>query len=76
MLTDFKPIAAAKAQRDYCDEHGYPLFAPRDGLCYRCGRNIYLPTNGSNGRVIGITVKEAGQKLITGCPHCNYSFVE
>ena len=37
MLTDFKPIAAAKAQRDYCDEHGYLLFAPRDGLCYRCG---------------------------------------
>lgn len=73
---DFNPKRAADAQSRYCDEHECPQFAPHSGNCYRCGRNIYLPTNGSNGSVLGITVDQAASRLITGCPHCNYSFVE
>lgn len=77
MNTDnFNPALAAKAQSDYCDRQECPMFAPRDGICYRCGRNIFLPTNGSHGAVFGITVEQAGTRLITGCPHCNYSYVE
>ena len=72
----FNPKQAAKAQEDYCELNECPMFAPRDGLCYRCGYNIFLPFNGSHGATLGITVEEAGRKLITGCPICNYSYVE
>ena len=74
--TNFNPTAAAKAQQDYCEAHEAPMFAPTGGLCFRCGYNIYLPVNGSRGAVHGITVEDAGKRLITSCPHCNYSFVE
>lgn len=74
--TNFNPKLAAKAQEDYCERNECPMFAPRDGLCYRCGYNIFLPFNGSHGAMLGITVEEAGRKLITGCPICNYSYVE
>lgn len=73
---NFNPTQATKAQEAYCDEHECPMFAPRNGLCYRCGRNIFLPTNARDGAVFGITVESAGKRLITSCPHCNYSFVE
>lgn len=73
---DFNPGRAAKAQSKYCDAHNCPKFAPSDGHCYRCGMNIYLPTNGPYGDVRGITVEKAGSTLVTGCPHCHYSFVE
>lgn len=73
---NYDPKAAAAAQATYCETEEIPMFAPADGVCYRCGRNIFLPTNGSHGAVYGITVEEAGSTLITGCPHCNYSFVE
>ncbi|MBR6905981.1 MAG: hypothetical protein IKN33_03410 [Selenomonadaceae bacterium] len=76
MNNNYDPIKAAKAQEAYCDQHECPMFAPRDGRCYRCGYNIFLPFNASHGAVLGITVEEAGKKLITGCPICNYSYVE
>lgn len=76
MSYNFDPAISAKAQAAYCDEHELPMFAPADGHCPRCGYNIYLPVNGSHSAVMGITVEEAGSRLITGCPICNYSFVE
>ena len=76
MNPTFDPKKAAKAQEDYCEREECPRFAPGDGLCYYCGRNIYLPTNGRNGTIYGISVEKAGSTLITGCPHCNYSFAE
>ena len=30
-----------EAQEKFCKETGAPYFAPPDGRCYRCGRNIY-----------------------------------
>lgn len=73
---EFNPKKAIKAQDAYCDEHEIPLFAPHDGLCFRCGRSIYLPTNGSAGSVSGFTVEDAGKKHITSCPHCNATFCD
>lgn len=67
---------ASAAQRNYCEEREEPMFAPPDGNCYRCGFNIYMPKNGSRGSVSGITVNDAASRLITSCPHCNYSFVD
>lgn len=62
--------AAVEAQREYCDEHGLPMFIPENALthCPSCGKNIF-----GYG---GITVREAGERLITGCPFCSFSFCE
>lgn len=57
---------AARAQEAYCDGQEAPMFAPRDGICPACGRNIYE----------ALTVEQAGTRLITGCPLCHYSFLE
>lgn len=56
-----------QAQKKYCEERGAPHFAPYDGRCYRCGRQIY----GGGGWNL-----DDAKKLITGCPHCHYSFCE
>ena len=63
---------AKEAQLRYCDEHRLPDFAPHDGICFRCGANIYEPKNGSRA----ISVEEAGSKLITGCPNCSWSYCD
>lgn len=72
----FDHVKAPKAQQAYCDKNEVPMFAPHNGLCCNCSRDIYLPTNGSHGAVLGVTLEQAGNTLITSCPHCAYSFVE
>ena len=67
---------ANRAQIKYCTENGCPHFAPRSGRCYRCGRDIYQRIEWSGGYVTGISVEAAGSTLITGCPHCYYSFCD
>lgn len=44
-------------------------FAPLNGRCYKCGKDI---TEGENG----ITLEDLGDYIITGCPHCHYSFCD
>lgn len=71
----YDAAAASAAQKKYCEEHGYPVFAPLysspsfPGTCYKCHNNIYQ----ANG---GYSVELAGSGLITGCPFCHYSFCE
>lgn len=67
---------ARDAQEKYCDEHDLPHFAPFNGICENCFANIYVPVERKNGAVLGISVEEAGSRLISGCPHCNHSFCE
>lgn len=43
-------------------------FAPSNGICYRCKKQIY-----SEG---GISVERASTELTTGCPFCYISFVD
>jgi len=78
MPKTYNPIEAAEAQKHYCDRQEVPLYAPANGWCSRCGRNIYEPYTyrGKEEQTYGISVDEAGSRLITSCPHCNYSFVE
>ena len=59
---------AIAAQTAYCKEHSLPHFAPSNGYCFRCGLQIY----GKNG----ISVEEAGTRLITGCPYCRASYCD
>ena len=70
--------ASIACQKRYCEKNGYPMFAPADGVCYSCGRNIYSPrlARGNPDVYTGIATFRAGCTLITGCPHCNYSFCD
>ena len=73
----FNTDEAVAAQRKYCHEKGIPNFAPGlDGKCYRCNKDIYRQIDQGNGRSTGISVEQAASSLVTGCPHCNYSFVD
>ena len=78
MEKTYDTAEAVKAQERYCDEHEIPIFAPRNGLCSWCGRNIYAPSMYSprEGQTRGISVEEAGSRLITSCPRCNATFVD
>lgn len=69
---------AAAAQTKYCDENHLPIFAPRDGICPACGRDIYALYiyTGRENRMYGISVETAGKTLITNCPHCKEAFRE
>lgn len=77
---DFDVKKSIASQKDFCTTHDAPLFAPSDGRCYKCHEQIYAKKehSGWQGRKYstGISTESAGKTLITGCPHCNYSFCE
>ena len=73
---------AAEMQREYCGKNGV-MFAPIDGVCWNCHKNIYRPIKHENKYTeknvvtyTGISVEGASRYLITGCPHCNRSFCD
>ena len=73
----FDTARAIKAQAEFTGAKGYPHFAPRNGKCYHCRRDIYAPiTHDDTSYVSGITVERAGTELITGCPHCCWSYCD
>ena len=75
----YSAIEGEKNQAAYCDRHGCPMFIPKNGWCHHCGRNIFEPyrvRRGSESVTLGIDVETAGKRLITGCPHCNATFVD
>lgn len=78
MAKTYDAVEAAKAQEGYCNAHELPIFAPSNGWCACCGRNIYEPYTyrGREDHTHGITVEEAGSRLITSCPHCNSTFCD
>lgn len=74
--TDRK-LKSAAAQRRYCNETKSPLFAPTDGICFSCNKNIYEDQENWRGlKTNGITEQAASEKLVTSCPHCNSSFID
>lgn len=90
-VKEFDAVKAAAAQADYWKRTGAPDFAPHDGRCWKCHRNIYeqIGWKVENGRrtqvsldspelhhTTGIDVDEAGKALVTGCPHCNRSYCD
>ena len=84
-MEHFNTREAIAAQRKYCEEKGFPHFAP-ESKCYRCHKDIYEQIehekrDWETGQVIGhyttgISVERAGSELITGCPHCCYSYCD
>lgn len=83
---NFDVQKAIKAQSVFCIENKYPHFAPKNGICWCCGNNIYeLIGWKSYARknkvslkeavfVTGISTEKASKELITYCPHCNRSY--
>ena len=85
-MSEFNVDKSKSAQEKYCKENGLPHFAPANGRCYRCNKQIYEQMehkrkNYFTGEVIGtyttgISVEQASTELVTGCPHCNWSYCE
>lgn len=58
--------AKLAAQKKLQEDKGHPAFAPHDGICWSCKRQIYTK----------ISLDRAGKELITGCPHCARSYCD
>jgi len=61
-------------QRKVWEETNLPEFASVSGACYKCGRNIYQNYELTNYNGKYISHGYDGKTLVTGCPHCHYSF--
>ena len=57
-------ISKINAQEEMCKEKNLPLFAPKDGLCHNCGKQIYNR----------ISMNEAENEHITHCPYCSKAY--
>jgi len=55
-----------RAQAEYCELNDAPHFAPSTGLCWRCRKQIYNK----------ISIIQAANSLITGCPYCHRSYCD
>lgn len=53
-----------KSQRKMCDEHNIPHFAPDNGFCFNCNKQIYKQ----------ISLRKASEEHITHCPYCSRAY--
>ena len=53
---------ARKAQDELCRAGQLPHFAPRNGVCWSCYRQIYEVLDGTS--------------YVTGCPFCHRSYCD
>ena len=61
---EISSIIKYELQRLYCRSKNTPLYAPNS--CCHCSRNFWSR----------ISYEQCKNELITGCPFCNWSFVE
>lgn len=79
MPGEYNVLKSIEAQREYCKTKELPHFAPYDGICWKCRKNIYEPQirkYGEREYETGITTEKAGSTLVTGCPHCHTTFCD
>ena len=81
MKTDAEIRQAIAAQAALCKGKGIPHFAPENGNCWACSRNIYqdydFKKQTNDGKSVGVTSNgKSGVTFISGCPHCSRSFVD
>lgn len=67
---------AIAAQKEYCKDNKAPHFAPEDGFCWSCGKQIYADYPSVYGTDWGISTEDASAELVTGCPHCHRSYCD
>lgn len=68
--------ACIEAQKKYCEDNKAPHFAPEDGFCYSCGKQIYTDYHEHGFTDRGKSIEYASTELITGCPHCHRSYCD
>ena len=71
----FDHSKSVEAQREFCKEKGYPHFAPSNGICYNCRKDIYTQIDHGTFKS-GLSYERASSELITGCPHCHRSYCD
>lgn len=54
-------------QKVVCERKDFPHFAPDDGQCWKCHRNIYQNYENRG---------KDGSDPVTGCPHCYRSYCD
>jgi hypothetical protein len=74
-MEKFNINESCKSQSALQKEHNYPQFAPINGICYRCKKQIYSEINHGT-YATGIDTESASKSLITSCPHCNMSYCD
>lgn len=74
-MENFNVREACEAQSKLCNAKSYPDFAPSDGVCYACNKNIYKEIDHGSYKT-GVSVERATNELITGCPHCHRSYCD
>jgi DNA-directed RNA polymerase subunit RPC12/RpoP len=57
-------INVIKNQEEYCKKNKVPMFMPKSGRCWSCGKDV----------TIRIGFENSSNKHITGCPYCNRSW--
>lgn len=62
------PDIGYEVQALYCSANNKPLFVPKGGICFHCGHNVFDAN--------GISLLQAANTLVTGCPFCHQSFVD
>lgn len=69
---------AVQKQLLFCKNHSLPMFAPNDGECYYCKKNIYQNYYDQieDEASYGIKIDEAGKRHITYCRHCSRTFLD
>lgn len=55
-----------EAQRKLCKETDFPMFAPSNGFCWSCHKQIFTERHDYRAR----------NKHITGCPECHRSYCD
>lgn len=68
--------ACIEAQKKYCRDNKAPHFAPEDGFCWSCGKQIYADYHEHGFTDHGRNLEYASTELITGCPHCSRSYCD
>jgi hypothetical protein len=61
-----------QSQKELCFTEKLPHFAPNNGVCFKCKRNIYQNYEINQQISHGYN----GKTFITGCPHCSRSYCD
>lgn len=53
-------------QKKFCKDHKVPYFAPENGMCWSCHKQIYKK----------LKEETCATEHITGCPYCGRSYCD
>ena len=66
-MAEYDVERARQAQKKLCEEKGYPDFAPSNGVCWACKKNIYEPLGRKRGQTSS-WVGRTGCRRVESCP--------